>query len=45
MSNSDFSTNVEVLNNQDIKERVTFKDYTTFETYIKSYAQNHGFTV
>ncbi|RGB27397.1 hypothetical protein C1646_769163 [Rhizophagus diaphanus] len=45
MSNSDFSTNIEVLSNQDIKEGVTFKDYTTFETYIKSYAQNHGFII
>lgn len=43
MSNSDFSTNVEV--NQDIKEGDTFKDYITFETYIKSYAESCGFTI
>lgn len=40
------STNInEVIGNQDFKEGDTFKDYNTFETYVKSYAKNCGFSV
>ena len=44
--NSDFSTNIkETVGNQDFKEGDTFKDYNTFETCVKSYAENCGFSV
>lgn len=35
----------DISNQQDIKEGDTFKDYNSFETFVKSYSKDKGFTV
>ncbi len=51
MSNSESSTSRDfentsgIADQQDIKEGDTFKDYDLFETSVKNYSKNQGFTV
>ncbi|CAB5343108.1 unnamed protein product [Rhizophagus irregularis] len=51
MSNSESSKSRDIENindqndQQDINEGDTFKNYESFETYVKNYAKNKGFTV
>ena len=49
MSNNKSNISIDFIENtsnyEDIKEGDTFKDYDTFETFVKNYSKNKGFTV